>query len=101
MPIFDDASLAAGRAIWMGTCRNCHLFGAAGAPAVTDFAQWNVRLGKGKSALYQSALGGVRGQDGQYRMPPHGGNPRLSADQVRLAVDYKIAAIERLRGLLE
>jgi len=30
-------------------------------------------------------------------MPPHGGNPRLTDDQVRLAVDYKVAAIEALK----
>jgi cytochrome c5 len=98
MPEFSDQRLEAGRAIWMGTCRNCHLLGVAGAPAVNDFPQWEARLAKGKDALYQSALHGVRGDDGLYRMPPQGGNQRLSAEQVRLAVDYKMAAIEWLRA---
>jgi cytochrome c5 len=97
MPEFSDQRLDAGRAIWMGTCRNCHLLGVAGAPAVTDFAEWDLRLPKGKEALYESALHGVRGDDGLYRMPPQGGNQRLSQEQVRLAVDYKVAAIEQLR----
>jgi cytochrome c5 len=97
MPEFSDQRLEAGRAIWMGTCRNCHLLGVAGAPAVTDFAEWDLRLPKGKEALYESALHGVRGDDGLYRMPPQGGNQRLSQEQVRLAVDYKVAAIEQLR----
>ena len=99
MPVFEDANLAAGRAVWMGTCRNCHLLGIAGAPAVTNFPEWDRRLARGKVALYQSALSGIRGEDGLYRMPPYGGNRQLSAHQVRLAVDYKIAAIERLRQL--
>lgn len=98
MPRLSGERLEAGRGIWLGTCRACHLLGVAGAPAVTDFAEWDRRLTKGKEALYQSALNGIKGPDGQYRMPPHGGNPRLSDDQVRLAVDYKVAAIEALEA---
>jgi len=98
MPTFQSEDLTAGRGVWLGTCRACHLIGVAGAPAVTDFAQWEPRLSKGKEALYQSALSGIRGEDGRYRMPPKGGNQRLTEEQVKLAVDYKIAAIEALRN---
>jgi cytochrome c5 len=98
MPRLPGEHLEAGRSIWLGTCRACHLLGVAGAPAVTNFAEWDRRLAKGKEALYQSALNGIKGPDGQYRMPPHGGNPRLSDDQVRLAVDYKVAAIKALEA---
>ena len=98
MPKLAGEQLGAGRGVWLGTCRACHLLGVAGAPAVTNFAEWDRRLAKGKEALYQSALNGIKGPDGQYRMPPHGGNQRLSDDQVRLAVDYKVAAIEALKA---
>ncbi len=98
MPVFEDEALMAGRGVWLGTCRACHLLGVAGAPALTDFAQWDQRLPKGKELLYQSALNGIRGDDGKYRMPPRGGNDRLTEEQVRLAVDYKIAAVEALKG---
>jgi cytochrome c5 len=98
MPAFDDPRLAAGRAVWMGTCRACHLLGVAGAPAVTDEAQWDARLPKGRESLYRSALNGIPGEDGAYRMPPRGGNARLTEEQVRSAVDYKLAAIDALRG---
>ncbi len=98
MPKLSGERLEAGRSIWLGTCRACHLLGVAGAPAVTNFAEWDRRVAKGKEALYQSALNGIKGTDGQYRMPPHGGNPRLSDDQIRLAVDYKVAAIESLKA---
>jgi cytochrome c5 len=97
MPAFADDRLAAGRSVWMGTCRACHLLGVAGAPAVTDAQVWGPRLDKGREALYRSALNGIRGEDGKYRMPPRGGNKRLTEQQVRLAVDYKLAAIERLK----
>jgi cytochrome c5 len=98
MPRFADENLAKGRGIWMGTCRNCHLLGISGAPAVTDFKAWEPRIAKGKPALYHSALNGVTGPDGQYRMPPRGGNPQLKDDQVRQAVDYMVASVKRLAG---
>jgi len=98
MPSLAGEALATGRRVWLGTCRACHLRGVAGAPAVTDFPEWERRIAKGKEALYQSALNGIKGPDGAYRMPPQGGNPRLSEEQVRLAVDYKVAAIQALKA---
>ena len=98
MPELAGEQLRQGREIWLGTCRACHLLGVAGAPAVTNFAEWDKRIPKGKPALYQSALNGIKGPDGKVRMPPHGGNARLSDDQVRLAVDYKVAAIQALQA---
>ena len=97
MPKLAGDRLEAGRTLWIGTCRACHLMGVAGAPAVTNFAEWDQRLPKGVDALYQSALNGIRGPDGQFRMPPRGGNQRLSDDQVRLALEYKVAAIQALK----
>ena len=97
MPRFQDAQLAAGRSVWLQTCRACHLLGVAGAPAITDFPQWESRLPKGREALYRSVLEGVKGEDGKFRMPPRGGNSSLSDQEVRLALNYKIAAIEALR----
>jgi cytochrome c5 len=97
MPTFPDDALIAGRGVWKQTCRACHLTGIAGAPAVSDFAQWEVRLQKGNEALFQSVRNGIRGDDGKYRMPPRGGNDRLTDEQIRLALGYKIAAIEALR----
>ena len=97
-PLLAGDRLEAGRTLWMGTCRACHLMGVAGAPALTNFAEWDQRLPKGVDALQQSVLNGVRGSDGQFRMPPRGGNQRLSDEQVRLALEYKVAAIQALRG---
>jgi cytochrome c5 len=98
MPRLAGERLEAGRTLWVGTCRACHLMGVAGAPAVTNFAEWDQRLPKGVDALYQSAMNGIRGSDGQFRMPPRGGNKRLSDEQVRLALEYKVAAIKALQG---
>ena len=96
MPRFSEAELAKGRGVWMRTCRNCHLLGISGAPAVTDIFAWNPRINKGKSALYASAINGIFGDEGEYRMPPRGGNPQLKDEQIRQAVDYMLAAVAEL-----
>ena len=96
MPRFSDVDLAKGRSHWMATCRNCHLLGTSGAPAVTDNTAWDPRIAKGKEALYRSALNGIRDLNGAFLMPPRGGNPRLSDEQVRLAVDYMVSSVEYL-----
>ncbi len=97
MPHFGDPELAAGRSIWMGTCRNCHLVGVAGAPAVTNQAAWQPRIEKGLPALISSAMNGINDPEtGKPRMPPRGGNSRLGDDQVRQAVEYMVASVEQL-----
>jgi cytochrome c5 len=98
MPKFSDQQLMMGRGVWMGTCRNCHLMGVSGAPAVTNQEAWAPRMEKGKPALYQSALNGIKGKDGKFRMPPRGGNAQLSDQQVRQAVDYMVASVKELGG---
>lgn len=95
VPEFEDAALASGRAVWTRVCRNCHLAGVAGAPALRDYAAWQPRLAKGREALYASALNGIPDASG-WRMPPRGGNPALSDEQVRRAVDFTLAAVEKL-----
>ena len=97
MPTFDEDTLLRGRGVWMQTCRACHLTGVGGAPAVTDFVQWDLRLPKGRDALAHSVINGIADESGAYRMPPRGGNARLTDQQIQLAVGYKIAAIEALR----
>ena len=96
MPRFPDPALADGRAVWMNTCRACHLLGAAGAPAVTDYANWAPRIAKGRSALYLGPLHGIQDATGAYKMPPRAGNDRLSDAQIESAVDYMLAAVEYL-----
>jgi cytochrome c5 len=98
VPVFEEAPLASGRAIWMQTCRNCHLAGVAGAPALRDYAAWQPRVTKGREALYASAINGIPDAAGGWRMPPRGGNPALSDEQVMRAVDYTLAAVEKLEA---
>ena len=54
------------------------------------------RLARGRAALHASALGGRMDKDGS-GMPPRGGNPRLTDDEVRAAVDYMVWLVETPR----
>jgi cytochrome c5 len=74
-----------GQAIWEGTCKVCHSVGLAGAPIIGNKDAWAPRIARGKDSLYQHAL------EGWGDMPSRGGNPDLSDDQVKLAVDYMVS----------
>lgn len=96
-PVFDDATLRVGREVWVETCLACHTSDIAGAPQVTDAAAWAPRLRQDRSVLYEHALNGFHGPQGT-EMPARGGNPALSDDQVKAAVDYMAALVESLTG---
>ncbi|MGE5615348.1 MAG: cytochrome c oxidase subunit II [Bacillota bacterium] len=80
------AAPADGKSTYDTICMACHATGAAGAPKFGDKAAWAPRIKQGKDALYNSAL------HGKGAMPPKGGNPGLSDDAVKAAVDYMAAA---------
>ncbi len=63
-------------------CATCHQAGVAGAPKIGDKAAWGPRIKQGQAALVQSAL------KGKGAMPPKGGNPSLSDDDVARAVAF-------------
>jgi cytochrome c5 len=91
---FADDPGHRGRSVWLGTCRACHGDGFADAPAVTDRAAWAPRVAKGRPVLYAHALEGFFGPQSQM-MPARGGNPALSDEEVRLAVDYMVRLVTR------
>lgn len=95
LPRFEQPNLVSGRSVWMQVCRNCHLKGIDGAPAIDDTQAWGPRLDKPAEQLYRSALQGIRGEN-DWRMPPRGGNAGLSDTQVRNAVDYMRATVQYL-----
>ena len=77
-----------GQAIWEGTCKVCHGTGLAGAPIIGNTDAWAKRIARGKESLYGHAL------NGWGDMPARGGNPELSDEQVKLAVDYMVSKAE-------
>ena len=63
-------------------CATCHQTGVAGAPKIGDKAAWAPRLKEGYKQLVADAIKGIRA------MPPKGGNPSLSDDEVARAVAF-------------
>ena len=90
---FEGAQLAQGRAIWLTNCEGCHGYGTAGAPIPMVADDWRTRLAKPRETLYRHAIEGFFGPD-DTMMPERGGNPSLSDDEVKAAVDYMVALAE-------
>ncbi len=86
----EGAQLDQGRSIWLANCEGCHGYGIAGAPIPMQPADWRARLAKGKAMLYDHAINGFFGPDDTL-MPERGGNPKLTDEQVKAAVDYMTA----------
>jgi cytochrome c5 len=76
-----------GKAIFDQLCTSCHTSGVAGAPKVGDKAVWGPRLAEGIDTLIKHAIEGYHGPDGNF-MPPKGGNPALTDEQVTNAVHW-------------
>jgi cytochrome c5 len=84
----SDSTPHPGQAIWESTCAACHQTGLAGAPIMGDQKAWDKRIARGKESLYGHAL------NGWGDMPARGGNPDLTDEQVKLAVDYMLSKVE-------
>ena len=80
-----------GKSVYNGLCGNCHGIAALAAmiPQTGDAVAWSPRIEKGGDVLYANAINGYTGEMGM--MPAKGGNPALSDDEVKAAVDYIIS----------
>jgi cytochrome c5 len=86
----DSASAASaidGEKVYGGICMACHTTGAAGAPRLGEAGDWEARLAKGDETLYTHAIEGFNA------MPAKGGNPALSDEEVKAAVDYLLDSV--------
>ena len=86
-PVADAAADGGkGAELFKKTCAMCHQTGVAGAPKLGDKADWGPRIAQGKETLYKHAMEGFTGAKGM--MPPRGGAPTLTDDEMKAAVDY-------------
>jgi cytochrome c oxidase subunit 2 len=74
-----------GKATYQQICQVCHAAALMGAPKSGDKTAWAPRIAQGVAMLHEHANKGIRA------MPPKGGNPALSDDQVNAAVDYMVS----------
>jgi cytochrome c5/LysM repeat protein len=77
-----------GKEIYDTLCMACHMIGVSGAPKYGDKESWAERLAKGEATLVSNAINGFN-----IVMPARGGNPDLSDDEVKRAVQYMLAAV--------
>jgi cytochrome c5 len=80
-----------GAEVYQQVCVACHGQGIGGAPRADDVAAWRARVTKGKSTLYQHAIGGFQGETGL--MPPKGGRIDIPDELIQAAVDHMIDAV--------
>ena len=67
-------------------CSACHGSGVLGAPKIGDKAAWGARL---KEAGSVDGLVGIAAK-GKGSMPPRGGNPDLSNDELKAAIQQML-----------
>ncbi len=77
-----------GSVVYQNLCGACHTNGVGQAPTLSR-ADWGSRIAQGKETLYRHAIEGYTGPGGGI-MPPKGGNPALTDEQVQLTVDWML-----------
>lgn len=84
----DVAAAGPGKDTVTKVCGVCHNTGMMSSPKVGSADDWAPRIEKGMETLYSNAINGFN------MMPARGGNPGLSDDEVKAAVDYMIAGAQ-------
>ena len=74
-----------GKAVYDKVCFACHQVSVANSPKLGDKDAWAPRLKQGPDALVQSVI------KGKGAMPPKAGNPALSEQEIRAAVDFMVS----------
>jgi cytochrome c5 len=84
LPAPSEDVVVNGESVYAGLCKTCHEAGVAGAP-IADSEQMSARLEeKGLDTLVANAINGLNA------MPPRGGNPTLTDEQIRAAVEFML-----------
>ena len=80
-----------GATIYQNLCGGCHTAGIGGAPKLVA-GEWTGRIAQGMDVLYEHAIEGYQGPAGF--MPPKGGNPALTDEQVVATVDWMVGNVQ-------
>jgi len=83
------ANVEAGKAVYGQTCIACHGPKGQGAiPGVTDFTADDGPLSKPDAELEANISNGFQTPGAMMAMPPKGGNPGLTADDIKAVLAY-------------
>src|SRR5690606_27454049 len=81
-----------GSVIFNNLCTGCHTSGVGNAPTMNQ-ADWTARIAQGTETRYKHAIAGYTGPGGGI-MPPKGGNPALTDEQMKATVDWMLANLK-------
>jgi cytochrome c5 len=76
-----------GQDVYLFACAQCHQSGLNAAPKYGDSKAWAPRIEQGRETMYENTI------NGKAAMPPKGGKPSLTDEQVEMAVDYMVNAV--------
>ena len=92
----DTTAVSVGRMIYSQTCIACHGTNGKGAiPGVADLTKGDGALSKPDGALLDSITGGFQSPGSALAMPPNGGNPKLTQEDVKAVLAYLRAEFGR------
>ena len=83
-----DPELIAGKEIYLAECALCHNEGEEHAPPLTAHEDWSIRAAKGLDVLFDHAINGFIGDEGE--MPARGGTDSLTDAEVQNAVRFML-----------
>jgi len=83
-----EPAVTVGQQVFEKNCKVCHASGISGAPILGNRKMWEKRLPQGMDTLVSHAINGYG------LMPPKGGNPSLTDDEVRNAVNYMVQHVK-------
>lgn len=90
------AESSSGKTVYDQTCAACHGADGEGAmPGVPDLTASNSVLRKPESELIRNTINGVRSPGSRMGMPPKGGNPALTEEEITSAIRYMRATFTR------
>jgi cytochrome c5 len=78
-----------GSVIFGNLCTGCHTAGAGGAPKLNAAGIGARMAEQGMATLISKAISGFKGNVGV--MPPKGGNPALTDDQIKATVTWMVS----------
>ena len=82
-------TVASGESVYQGTCIACHGAGGEGTlPGVSDLSESNGPLTKSDDELKRNIVNGFRSPGSPLTMPPKGGDPSLSDEDIDAVIRY-------------
>lgn len=84
-----NGDIQRGREVYESTCIACHGADGEGVlPGVPDLAEKDGPLSKPDEVLMKHMIEGFQSADSPLAMPPNGGNPDLTEEDIRNVLEY-------------